>query len=372
MIANPSNNKSAADAVQLIGVTETSPRFTALLSWVGAQVGPNFSIQQAWTGSHLRRYFRISAAAKTWLVMDAPPEHGQCEPYLYVATLMRHAELHVPRIDAQDLAQGFLLLEDWGDVTYLQGLQAVHDPDLESDNAVQNKLAHSLFIDAIDTLIQWQLSTKPDALPHYDEAILRRELQLFPDWYVATHRNITLSAPQQKTIDDAFATLVQRNLNQASVFVHRNYVPPNLMICPANGRFASPGILDFQDALFGPICYDIATLFKDASISWKEEQIIDWTIRYWEKARKAELPVPADFSEFYADCEWMALQRHLNLLGSIARASYRDGQPDCLGAAPRLIAYIRHTCDRYRALGPLLTVIDHIESVAPADVAYTF
>ena len=376
MIANQSNNKSDSTHPSAADFTESSPRFAALLAWVTGQIGANFTIHKASEDASFRRYFRVSAGttagAKTWIVMDAPPEREKCAPFVRIAAMFAQAGLHAPRITAQDLELGFLLLEDLGRSTYLQGLAAIVNPDPETDNVAQNKLAHSLFVDAIDALVQWQLMSKPDVLPPYDEAVLRREIQLFPDWYVAKHRNIVLSTAHQKIVSDAFNTIVQRNLNQAQVFVHRDFMPRNLMICSATERFSNPGILDFQDALYGPISYDIAALFKDAFISWKEEQILDWTIRYWEKARKAKLTVPADFSEFYADCEWMALQRHLKILGLFARINYRDGKPDYLADTPRFIAYVRHTCDRYRALGPLLTVIDHIESTAPADVGYTF
>jgi N-acetylmuramate 1-kinase len=372
VIANQSNNKSDTSPVLQVDFTENSLRFTALLAWLAGEVGATFNIHEASEDASFRRYFRISVGAKTWIVMDAPPEREKCAPFVRIAGLFSDANLHVPRIHAQDLEQGFLLLEDLGRSTYLQGLQALSSADVEGDNAAQKNLAHRLFIDAIDALVQWQLSSKPDVLPIYDEAVLRREMQLFPDWYIAKHRNIVLSAAQQKIVDEAFTAIVQRNLSQAQVFVHRDFMPRNLMICDASTTFASPGILDFQDALFGPISYDIAALFKDAFISWNEEQILDWTIRYWEKARKAKLPVPADFSVFYADCEWMALQRHLKILGLFARINYRDGKPSYLADTPRFIGYARHTCNRYRALGPLLTVIDHIESLAPLDVAYTF
>ena len=376
VIANPVNNKSTLSTTQEVNFTESTPRFDALLAWVSAQIGTNFSITKASEDASFRRYFRIGANNKTWIVMDAPPEREKCGPFVRIAQMFAQAGLHTPRIDAQDLQQGFLLLEDLGHSTYLQAMLSVANNDPEAENTAQNKLAHSLFLDAIDALIQWQLQSKPNVLPPYDEAVLRRELQLFPDWYIAKHRNIALSAAHQKIITNAFDTIVQRNLNQAQVFVHRDFMPRNLMFCQSEVApgvaFNNPGILDFQDALYGPISYDIAALFKDAFISWTEEQILDWTIRYWEKARKAKLPVPADFSEFYADCEWMALQRHLKILGIFARINYRDNKPHYLPDTPRFIAYVRKTCDRYRALGPLLTAIDHIESAAPVNVSYTF
>ena len=181
--------------------------------------------------------------------------------------------------------------------------------------------APRLFADATDALIRWQMASRPGVLPPYDEALLRRELELFPEWYLQRHRGVTLSTAQRRTLDAVFDAVIQSNLAQPQVYVHRDYMPRNLMVCTPN-----PGVLDFQDAVFGPITYDVVSLFKDAFISWEEEQVLDWTVRYWEKAKRAGLPVDADFGAFYRDFEWMGLQRHLKVLGIFARLNYRDGK----------------------------------------------
>ena len=252
------------------------------------------------------------------------------------------------------------------------------------DDAARSKMAHPLFMEAINALVQWQSAFKTHAIttnlaanpPAYDEVRLRGELQLFLDFYVVQYRNMALSTAQQKIVASAFDLIVAKNLDQAQAFVQGNFVPRNLMFDAATAKL---DLTIFSEATIyycGPISYDIAALFKDAAIAWREEQILDWTIRYWEHARKAKLPVPADFSAFYADCEWMALQRHLTVLGKLARA--QDGAATLENATENskamqhFMAYVRHTCDRYRALGPLLAVIDFIESTAPADVAYSF
>ncbi len=220
----------------------------------------------------------------------------------------------------------------------------------------------------MDALIAWQSASKPGVLPDYDDALLRRELALFPDWYVARHLGRTLDDAQRRVLDAAFDAIVANNLAEARVYVHRDFMPRNLMVCEA-GR--NPGVLDFQDAVYGPISYDIACLLKDAFLSWDEAFVIDVTVRYWERARKAGLPVPDDFGTFYRDVEWMGLQRHLKVLGIFARINYRDGKPHYLADAPRFVGYVRATANRYRVFGPLLKLLDTLEG-RPVEVGYTF
>jgi len=200
----------------------------------------------------------------------------------------------------------------------------------------------------------------------YDEALLRRELDLFPEWYIGRHLGVNLSAAQQDALQSVFAAILASNLAQPRVYVHRDYMPRNLMISDPN-----PGVLDFQDAVHGPISYDVASLFKDAFISWEEGRVLDWTVRYWERARKAGLPVNTDFGEFYRDFEWMGLQRHLKVLGIFARICHRDGKPHYVKDTPRFLRYVREVAQRYAALSPLLQLLDQIEERVPA-VGYTF
>ena len=276
--------------------------------------------------------------------MDAPPQNENCKPFIRVAGLLRQAGLNAPEILAQDLEQGFLLLTDLGTTTYLAALQK---SDANAD---------ALFHDAIDALLRWQLASAPGVLPPYDAALLRRELDLFPDWYLARHLELTPTVAQRGQLEQAFAHILANNLAQPSVFVHRDYMPRNLMLSAPN-----PGILDFQDAVYGPISYDLASLLRDAFISWDEARALDWAVRYWEKARKSGLPVGADFADFYRDLEWMGLQRHLKVLGIFARIKYRDGKPGYIEDAPRFLSYIRSVTARYRELGPLAQLFDAFE-----------
>jgi aminoglycoside/choline kinase family phosphotransferase len=284
--------------------------------------------------------------------MDAPPDKEDSRPFVKVAALLRAAGLHAPDVLQADVARGFLLLSDLGTTTYL--------------SALNDETAQALFDDAIDALVRWQLASRPGELPPYDEALLRRELALFPDWYVARHLGHTLGDRQAQVLQRAFDRIVEANLAQPAVYVHRDYMPRNLMVATPN-----PGVLDFQDAVFGPITYDVASLFRDAFVSWDEERVLDWVVRYWQKARSAGLPVNADFGAFWRDFEWMGLQRHLKVLGIFARINYRDGKPHYLADTPRFVAYVRAVTRRYDELAPLARLFDELEGVARR-VGYTF
>lgn len=319
-------------------------RRAALERWLAQRLeGAPFRLAPASEDASFRRYFRaLLQDGQSYVVMDAPPEKEDCRPFIHVARLLHEAGLHAPRIHAMDLEQGFLLLSDLGTTTYLQALDAGN--------------ADRLFRDAIDALVRWQLATRPGELPPYDEALLRREMQLFPDWYVARHLQAALTAAQQERLEQIFALLVRSALAQPSVFVHRDFMPRNLMLSDPN-----PGVLDFQDAVLGPITYDVVSLMRDAFVSWDEEQVLDWTVRYWEKARAAGLPVDADFGEFWRAFEWMGLQRHLKVLGIFARINYRDGKPRYLEDTPRFLRYARDTAKRYSALAPLNRLLDELK-----------
>ncbi len=316
-------------------------RRAAVERWVAEQLpGARFSLEPASEDASFRRYWRARVAdGRTYVVMDAPPDKEDCRPFVHVGGLLRAAGVNAPEIFAQDLASGFLLLGDLGNTTYLQAINAQNAP--------------GLFSDATDTLIRWQLATRPGELPPYDEALLRREMNLFPEWYLGKHLQKKVPGDALETI---FALLVKSALAQPMVYVHRDYMPRNLMVCEPN-----PGVLDFQDAVLGPITYDVVSLFRDAFLSWEEAQVLDWTVRYWEKAKKAKLPVHADFAEFWQAFEWMGLQRHLKVLGIFARINYRDGKPKYLQDTPRFIAYARAVTKRYGALAPLHRLLDDLQ-----------
>jgi len=341
-----------------------------LTEWVRTLFpGAPFTITPASADASFRRYFRATFRdgpfPVTRVIMDAPPEHENCGPFLHVGRLFEAAGTHVPHVYAQDLEQGFLLLSDLGNTTYLQALTA------------QN--AQALYGAATDALIKIQLASRETELPSYDEALLRRELNLFPEWYVGRHLGAVLSDKQRAVLEAVFRRILDNNLAQPSVYVHRDYHSRNLMHVEALARdfpgakdiAANPGILDFQDAVYGPITYDLASLFKDAYIKWDEELVMDWLIRYWEKARRAGLPVRADFGDFYRDYEWMGVQRHVKVLGIFARLCHRDGKDGYLKDMPLVMDYLRRACERYAELRPLLNLLDELEP-QPAQVGYTF
>jgi N-acetylmuramate 1-kinase len=325
------------------------------------------TLRAASADASFRRYLRIdTTTGDSRIIMDAPPELENCRPFVQVAELMRGAGLLVPEVLAWDEPQGFMLLSDLGHQTLLD----VIDPD----NA---QAQHAHYMAALDSLLAWQLASKPDVLPPYNEALLRRELQLFPDWYLDRHRQVQLSEQESGVLHKAFDSIVRHNLASPSVNVHRDYMPRNLMIPrqPGSTPEQQLGVLDFQDAVYGPITYDVASLMRDAFLSWDEDFVIDVTIRYWEKARKAGLmnfeDWHSDFGAFYRAVEWMGLQRHLKVAGIFARLTLRDGKPKYLADAPRFIHYIRSTTHRYRELGPFLKVIDRVEGFEAAS-GYAF
>ena len=411
----PSSSKPAGSPAETAnsaqGIVWSDPaRATAFARWLSAtsaacQLDPA-TLRLASADASFRRYFRVDRMAQgavSCIIMDAPPALEDCAPFAKIAALMADAGLNAPRVLAWDEAQGFMLLSDLGSQTMMQVIQqqAPLDPFPPAGSPI-----HQMYMDAVDALIAWQLSSRPGVLPAYDDALLSRELQLFPDWYIAQHRGITVDAGMQEKLAGFFAQIKDSNLNSlggARVFVHRDYMPRNLMaptlvvartalppqgavppwggpaaglMAPAPGTGASSlqtrlGILDFQDAVYGPITYDIASLMRDAFLSWDEEFVLDITIRYWQKARKAGLPVGDDFGEFYRAVEWMGLQRHLKILGIFARLTLRDGKPHYLADTPRFIKYARSTAARYRQLGPLMVLLDEIEG-NETRVGYTF
>jgi len=285
-----------------------------------------------------RRYFRVSVAHRSWIVMDAPPQQEDCRSFLQVGALMREAGLHVPEVLAQDLGRGYLLLSDLGTHTYLEGLGA-SDVD-------------ALFTDAIGALIAWQLASQPGVLPVYDAPLLQRELALFPDWYLQRHLGVELDAGVRGNLQRVFARLIEAALAQPRVYVHRDYMPRNLMMSQPN-----PGVLDFQDAVYGPLAYDPICLFKDAFVSWPAARVDGWLRQYHAAAGRAGVTVPP-WAQFRRDCDWIGLQRHLKVLGIFARIQYRDGKPKYLADTPRFVRYAMEVLPRYAELASLRALFE--------------
>jgi hypothetical protein len=358
-------------------------------SWL-ASIQVRFALQPetlrlASADASFRRYLRIDTQrgthAESLIIMDAPPDKENSAPFVKVAQLLHDAAIRAPEVLDWHQEQGFLLLSDLGAQTMMQVIDPAAPPPL------------NLYLQAVDTLIAWQKASRPGVLPPYDHALLRRELELFPQWYIGQHRQWALDEAQRKVLDTAFETIIVENLAWPQVYVHRDFMPRNLMApvlvaartaLPPEGALASLGrpgagemapqnssqlgVLDFQDAVFGPITYDIASLVRDAFLSWDEDFCLDVVVRYWQKAREAGLPVGDDFGVFYRAVEWMGLQRHLKIAGIFARLSLRDGKAHYLADTPRFITYIRATCGRYRELKPLLRLIDKMEGIEEPNV----
>ena len=330
--------------------TPLNARDQLLTDWVAQRFpGQDVPVVPASADASFRRYFRLSLPdGTTRILMDAPPEHEDCRPFIKVAALLAKAGLAAPRVLDQDLEQGFLLLTDLGRIGYLEALHA----DLS--------LADTLIRPVLDTLVRWQLASSAATLPPYDAAMLRRELELFPEWFIGRHLGVTLADNEKLLLERSFKYLINAALNQPKAYVHRDFMPRNLMLVESE-QALTPAIIDFQDAVYGPITYDVVSLFRDAFISWDEEQEIDWVVRYWEKARAAGLPVRADFGDFWREYELMGLQRHLKVLGIFCRLKYRDGKDKYIEDLPRFMRYAKKTAGRYLPLKPLLNLLDKLD-----------
>jgi N-acetylmuramate 1-kinase len=321
-------------------------RLVELERWLGAHFPAHpFTLAPASKDASFRRYFRVALAdGRSFIAMDAPPPQEDCGPFVRVAALFAAAGAHVPAIHAQDLAAGFLLLEDLGATTYLDALARDGEPV-------------PLYAAATRALIGIQRASRPGGLPPYDRGLLLREMRLFTEWYLPREAKRALAPAEAESLERVFEAILANNLAQPAVYVHRDYHSRNLMTCEP-----LPGILDFQDAVEGPITYDLVSLLRDAYVSWDEERVIDWAARYWEQARAAALPVRADFGEFYRDFEWMGAQRQIKVIGIFARLFHRDAKPRYLADIPRVLGYLAATCRRYRELAPLARLLEQLET----------
>lgn len=307
-------------------------RLQHLKVWLDEQLATLFA-EQSWgavppatltaasSDASFRRYFRWEGGGKSFVVMDAPPPQENCKPFVDIAFLLAKSGINVPKIYAEDLERGFLLLNDLGNKTYL--------------DVIDSENADDLFKDALQALLAFQQLPMVAPLPSYDVALLRRELELFPEWFVKRELGIEFDAAQQMLWQNVSQLLIDSALAQPKVLVHRDYMPRNLMLSEPN-----PGVLDFQDAVYGPVTYDVTCLFKDAFLSWPEERVHGWLQDYWQQAGALGIPVQPDFEDFLRASDLMGVQRHLKVIGIFARICHRDGKPRYLADVPRFFAYI--------------------------------
>jgi len=345
-------------------LSPANARNQALLSWLESLATPHGlvleTLTQASGDASFRRYFRLRGKNCSYVVMDAAPPQEDVKPFIDVTLRLAQTGLNVPKIVAQNIDAGFLLLSDLGPTTYYARIQAgIDDPTL-----------NVMYREAIDALVTLQKANH-QGLARLDAPRLKEELTLFTDWYVKVHCNQTLTDIEEKKLDAIFDLLAQAGAKQATVLVHRDFHSPNLMLCEQPEYGANPGVLDYQDALEGPIAYDIASLVFDARTTWEEPQQLDWAIRYWEKARQNNLPVPSDFADFHKDYEWVGLQRNLRILGVFARLNHRDHKSSYVAHMPRVLAYIRQVTQRYGVFASLNRILNRLEGIE-VKARYTF
>jgi aminoglycoside/choline kinase family phosphotransferase len=310
-------------------------------------VVPPATLTAASSDASFRRYFRWEGAGRSFVVMDAPPPQENCKPFVDIAFLLAKSGINVPKIYAEDLERGFLLLNDLGNKTYL--------------DVIDSENADDLFKDALDALLAFQQLPMVAPLPSYDVALLRRELELFPEWYVKRELGIEFDAAQQMLWQNVTDLLIDSALAQPKVLVHRDYMPRNLMLSEPN-----PGVLDFQDAVYGPVTYDVTCLFKDAFLSWPEERVRGWLENYWQQAGELGIPVQPDFEDFLRASDLMGVQRHLKVIGIFARICHRDGKPRYLADVPRFFAYIDAVIARRPELAELDVLLLSLRAGVPA------
>jgi aminoglycoside/choline kinase family phosphotransferase len=315
------------------------------LSWArGALADPALDLVRASTDAGFRSYWRTSGHEPSRIVMDSPPDKEDVRPWLRIRALLEGGGVRVPHVLAQDIEHGFLLLEDLGADTFLQ--------------VIDDANADDLFDAAIAQLLKLQAIAPPADLPAYDEALLARELRLFDEWFLGRHLAMALDCGDLETLDLAYRRLIDSALAQPQVLVHRDFMPRNLM--PVAGGTA---VLDFQDAVRGPIAYDPLSLFKDAFLSWPQPRVDGWLDRYHARALDAGLPVPP-LARFRRDADWIGVQRHLKVIGIFARLHHRDGKSKYLADVPRFFAYLDGVLPRHPELAPLAALID--DKVKPA------
>jgi len=370
LAAGPWQSIAAQPTPRATLVPPADERVAALRQWLGgldSALGLEVAtLRIASADASFRRYFRLdgrsseSGAHTTMIAMDAPPPQEDTRPFLQAQSLMAQTGLRVPGIMASDPDTGFILLQDFGDLTLLEALRA--DPT--------GQWLQSRYRGAIAALVRLQAASGSTTteLPTYDGELLLRELSLYPDWYVAKHKGIILNPQEVAQLRTGFARLVDGALAQTQVTVHRDWHSRNLMVLDTGFE---PGVLDFQDAVHGPLTYDLVSLLRDAYVTWDDERVLDWAIRYWEQARQAGIAVPEDFGVFWRDFEWMGIQRHLKVLGIFARLHLRDGKERYLADLPRVLDYVTKAVHRYDALAPLARIIDRVENRTPTS-GFTF
>ncbi len=336
-------------------LTESDARLAGLYQWLMTVFkASDVVVTVASADASFRRYFRVACEGKTYIAMDAPPAQENVHPFIRVSQMLVPLGVNAPRILAQNLEQGYLLLTDLGDRTYLTELEAAPDR------------AAKLYGDALSALVHMQSRATSDAsaLPAYDRALLQREVDLFPEWFVTRHLGCSLDASERAVLQGAFDVLIDEALQQPQVFVHRDYHSRNLMVCDGDVQGSNPGVLDFQDAVFGPVTYDLVSLLRDCYIDWPEERVVDWAVAFRTEAIRADVNVGDDATQFLRWFDLMGVQRHLKAIGIFSRLWHRDGKRGYLKDIPRTLGYVRSVSSRYPQLHAFAALLEN--RVVPA------
>lgn len=336
------------------GTAARDLRLEQLERWLATLFGKHdFQVTTASADASFRRYFRVTRGSDTWIAMDAPPAKEDMEPYIRISSMLVDVGVNAPRVLERNTEEGFLLNSDLGSQTYLMELEARGDPD-------------RLYTDAIEALVSIQARGGAHAarLPPYDDALLRREMALFPEWFCGRHLGLALSGDETAALAGVFDVLSEAALQQPRVFVHRDYHSRNLMVGDGARHGANPGILDFQDAVSGPVTYDLVSLLRDCYVAWPAERVRAWALQFRAAAQRAGVEAGAGESEFLRWFDLMGVQRHLKAIGIFARLWHRDGKPGYLNDIPRTLNYVRTASGSYRELQFLQSLID--DQVLPA------
>ena len=328
----------------------TDKRLAQLTEWLKFALEQNeIDISVASADASFRRYFRVKTpdnpAGKSWVVMDAPPDKEDCKPFVKISTAFHHMKVNVPEIYAQDLSNGFLILTDFGSTCYLDKLN--------------DQTADKLYGDAMDALVNLQVNEKPHniTLPTYDDALLKREMMLFPEWFLTKHLNATADAQTETMLNDTFNQLSEMALQQPVVWVHRDYHSRNLMITEKN----NPGVIDFQDAVDGPVTYDLVSLLRDCYIAWSDEKVEAWVKIYLRKLKDSNFCNDVSEAQFIKWFDWMGIQRHVKVLGIFSRLNYRDGKSGYLNDIPLTLEYVLKVSARYPELAEFHRFLSQIK-----------
>jgi aminoglycoside/choline kinase family phosphotransferase len=331
-----------------LGAERHDPRLAQLEQWLYGLFGArDFTITTASADASFRRYFRVSRPDETWIAMDAPPDKEDMKPYLRIANMLVDVGVNAPRVRHSNIEAGFLLNSDLGSRTYLAELESPANVD-------------PLYDDAMTALITIQSRATAHAaqLPAYDMGLLQREMTLFPEWFCGRHLGLQFDVATGKALQGVFDALALEALEQPRVFVHRDYHSRNLMLTDGLRYGPNPGILDFQDAVHGPVTYDLVSLLRDCYIAWPGARVQGWVRQFRDQARQAGIAVGADEQQFLRWFDWMGVQRHLKAIGIFARLWHRDGKSGYLKDIPRTLDYVREVTGRYRELTPLYQLIE--------------